>query len=331
MASLPPPAPTSADALQPKKKRRTLRDAEQELHESRKALAEARRKLVLTAGENAKMKVMLMKYIERDDSLLSSSQLSQGASQQTPTQRSVVDVRTGPTIVGIDSAHSPREITSAEEGGCESEDSMWADDMQGDDGGQGLSQMSQLSQLSHWSEFSSTSNLDEIINFLEKQDVTETERLSTLEAEYLELKATKACVRVGVGVLLTSPEHPHCVLVGKRKGSHGAGRLALPGGHLEMYESWEECGSREVKEETDIDMKDLRFAYVTNDPMEEEDKHYITIFLHAVVPSGQVPRNMEPNKCEGWIWEPWQQLRAATNLFVPLRHLTHSDFVLPSS
>lgn len=36
--------------------------------------------------------------------------------------------------------------------------------------------VSQLSQMSQWSEFSSTSNLDEIITFLEKQDTVEIER-----------------------------------------------------------------------------------------------------------------------------------------------------------
>jgi hypothetical protein len=45
MGPLPPPAPTDEA---PKKKRRTLRDAEAELDACRSSLQEAKRKLVLT-------------------------------------------------------------------------------------------------------------------------------------------------------------------------------------------------------------------------------------------------------------------------------------------
>ncbi|SPO26321.1 uncharacterized protein UTRI_03910 [Ustilago trichophora] len=56
--------------------------------------------------------------------------------------------------------------------------------------------------------------------------------------------------RVGVAVYVIN-EKGH-VLVGKRTGSHGAGTLALPGGHLELHESFYECAAREVFEETGL-------------------------------------------------------------------------------
>jgi 8-oxo-dGTP diphosphatase len=74
---------------------------------------------------------------------------------------------------------------------------------------------------------------------------------------------TMATVRVGVGCLVVSKLHPGCVLLGKRLGSHGAGTFALPGGHLELGESWGACATREVNEETNLSISGLRMVHVT--------------------------------------------------------------------
>ena len=136
-------------------------------------------------------------------------------------------------------------------------------------------------------------------------------------------RRVRATVRVGVGVLVKVPGTAK-IYAGLRKGSHGAGALALPGGHLEMNESWHECAKREVKEEMNLDLADdLSFAHVTNDIMADEGKHYVTIFMMGTpVPDSPPPENMEPEKCQGWQAYAWEDLKNFEGtLFSPLRHL----------
>ena len=70
-------------------------------------------------------------------------------------------------------------------------------------------------------------------------------------------------VRVGVGCLITSPNYPRSILLGQRKGSHGVGKFAVPGGHLELSESWQQCATREVAEETNLTIDNVKFFHVT--------------------------------------------------------------------
>lgn len=104
-------------------------------------------------------------------------------------------------------------------------------------------------------------------------------------------------VKVGIAVLVVKDGR---VLLGKRKGSHGAGEYALPGGHLEHMESYEGCVRREVLEETGMDIDNIRFLLVAN-IKEYAPKHYAHIGFVADWKSGE-PQLMEPEKCEGWAW-----------------------------
>jgi len=105
-------------------------------------------------------------------------------------------------------------------------------------------------------------------------------------------------VQVGVGVFV---KRNGKILVGKRKGSHGAGTWALPGGHLEPGESFERCCKREVLEETGLVVENISPVVFTNDVFLDEGLHYITLFFKGEYQSGEAIV-AEPRHCEEWRW-----------------------------
>lgn len=103
--------------------------------------------------------------------------------------------------------------------------------------------------------------------------------------------------KVGIGVLIFKEGK---ILLGKRKGAHGEGVYAGPGGHLEYLESFSECAQRETREEAGIEIENIRFLALTN-LQTYAPKHYIDIGIVADWKSGE-PMVLEKEKCEGWGW-----------------------------
>jgi len=128
-------------------------------------------------------------------------------------------------------------------------------------------------------------------------------------------------VKVGVGVIVNRGDR---ILLGKRKGSHGAGTWALPGGHLEFGETIEACAEREDLEETGLTIEGFRHVAFTNDVFKAEMKHYVTLFVAAYCQTGE-PAVQEPKKCSEWAWFKWSEL--PTPLFLPLQNLIENNFV----
>jgi len=131
-------------------------------------------------------------------------------------------------------------------------------------------------------------------------------------------------VRAGVALLL---RRGHEVLMGLRKGSHGAGTWSFPGGHLEPGETVAGCAARELHEETGIalDPRDFRKVTYTNDVFEAEGKHYVTLYTEVVLDSSTHrlhARVREPDKCEEWRW--WSE--PPPKLFLPIRNLLKDGF-----
>ncbi|KAK7183094.1 hypothetical protein DPSP01_005961 [Paraphaeosphaeria sporulosa] len=114
--------------------------------------------------------------------------------------------------------------------------------------------------------------------------------------------------KIGVGVVIH--DGAGNIVMGERAGSHGAGTMQCPGGHLEYGESFAECAKREVLEETGLEVGNVKFLVATNDVF-GEGKHYVTVFVTCtIVGENTVPQPMEPEKCARWDWIPWAQMWA---------------------
>jgi 8-oxo-dGTP diphosphatase len=109
--------------------------------------------------------------------------------------------------------------------------------------------------------------------------------------------------KIGIGVMVFKDGK---VLMARRKGSHGQGEYAFPGGHLEYMEGFEECARREVREECGIEIEDIEFLLIAN-VVKYAPKHYVHITLTAKWKNGE-PVNREPEKSEAWAWYSLDEL-----------------------
>lgn len=118
-------------------------------------------------------------------------------------------------------------------------------------------------------------------------------------------------VKTGTAVILVKGNR---LAVGKRKGSHGEGIDAFPGGHIDPTDtSLKQAGEREVMEEMGI-VCDIRKidgirddVFTTFDILSEDGtKRYVTTYLLAHYVSGgkwlddNTVEGLEPDKCEVW-------------------------------
>lgn len=106
--------------------------------------------------------------------------------------------------------------------------------------------------------------------------------------------------RVGLGVIVLNGEGK--ILIQRRIGSH-APHYSIPGGSLELGETFERGAIRELQEECGIELKDPKVIALTNnlETYGEEGVHFISVILIARQFKG-VPKLQEADRHSELLW-----------------------------
>jgi len=128
--------------------------------------------------------------------------------------------------------------------------------------------------------------------------------------------------KIGVAAIILAEKR---LLLIRRRGAHGEGTWAVPGGHLDYGESPAACAIREVREEVGLAVMDPRCIALTNDIFAAEGRHYITIWMRVECAEAG-PIIPAVDELSEWGWFALDAL--PTPLFLPLENLLNGREVV---
>lgn len=97
------------------------------------------------------------------------------------------------------------------------------------------------------------------------------------------------------------------ILLGRRKAGYRPGDYALPGGRWRSGETLKECIEREIREETGLQVINLRPVSISFNRYPEANQECWSVGALVTDFTGSVTLR-EPDKCEGWSWYALDEL-----------------------
>lgn len=115
----------------------------------------------------------------------------------------------------------------------------------------------------------------------------------------------KDYIGVGCGAFILNEKNE--LLLQQRKKSPEAGYWSIPGGRLEMFETFEEAVKREIKEEVGVDIQVIDELGICDHIIKSEQKHWVSPSFLCKIIKGK-PTIMEPDKHADLKWFSLEEL-----------------------
>ena len=107
------------------------------------------------------------------------------------------------------------------------------------------------------------------------------------------MKPGKDYIGVGCGAVIVNENNE--ILLQLRNKAPEKEYWSIPGGKVEMFETLEEAVKREVKEETDVNVKVIECLGICNHIVTNEETHWVSPSFLCKIIEGE-PKIMEPTK-----------------------------------
>lgn len=119
------------------------------------------------------------------------------------------------------------------------------------------------------------------------------------------MKQGKDYIGVGCGAFIVNEKNE--VLLQLRNKEPEKKHWCIPGGRLEMFETFEEAVKRETKEETGVDIEIIKLLGICNHIVRNENSHWVSPSYLCKITQGQ-PQIKEPTKHLDMRWFPINNL-----------------------
>lgn len=119
------------------------------------------------------------------------------------------------------------------------------------------------------------------------------------------MKQGKDYIGVGCGAFIVNDKNE--LLLQQRNKAPEKGYWCIPGGRLEMFETFEEAVKRETKEETGVEIEVIAELGICDHIIKSENSHWVSPSYLCKITNGE-PKIMEPTKHLDMKWFPLENL-----------------------